>query len=81
MDDVAGAPWQALEHGAMHGRHILYAEDSILSQRIVKRMLDRVGVQCTVVDNGQAAVEAVLHASPPFDCILMVRRCKLGAPH
>jgi len=31
----------------MHGRHILYAEDSILSQRIVKRMLDRVGVHCT----------------------------------
>jgi hypothetical protein len=26
-----------------------------------------------VVENGQAAVDAVLRASPPFDCILMGR--------
>jgi len=59
------------EHKALRGRHILYAEDSIPSQKIVKRMLGRAGVQCTVVDNGEAAVHAALHAHPPFDCILM----------
>jgi CheY-like chemotaxis protein len=55
----------------LRGRHILYAEDSIPSQKIVQRMLERAGVRCTVVDNGEAAVHAALHASPPFDCILM----------
>ena len=34
-------------------------------------LLERAGAQCTVVENGKAAVEAALHASPPFDCILM----------
>ena len=29
------------------------------------------GVQCTVVDDGQAAVHAALHAHLPSDCILM----------
>jgi len=33
---------------ALRGRHILYAEDSVPSQMIVKRMLDRAGVQVTV---------------------------------
>ena len=60
-----------LQHAAMRGRHILYAEDSIASQTIVKRMLAHAGVQCTVVDNGEAAVHAALRAYPPFDCILM----------
>jgi len=58
-------------HGAVHGRRILYAEDSIVSQKIVKRMLERAGAQCTLVDNGELAVHAALHAYPPFDCILM----------
>jgi CheY-like chemotaxis protein len=38
---------------------------------IVRRMLERAEVRCTVVDNGEAAVHAALHASQPFDCILM----------
>ena len=60
------------QHEALRGRHILYAEDSIPSQLIVRRMLERAEVRCTVVDNGEAAVHAALHASQPFDCILMV---------
>jgi hypothetical protein len=32
-----------------------HAEDSIPSQKIVQRMLQRAGVQCTVVDNGEAS--------------------------
>ena len=59
------------QHEALRGRHILYAEDSIPSQKILKGMLDRAGVQCTVVEDGKAAVHAALHASPPFDGILM----------
>jgi hypothetical protein len=59
------------QYEALRGRHILYAEDSVPSQKIVQRMLERAGVRCTVVDNGEAAVHAALHASPPFDCILM----------
>jgi hypothetical protein len=47
---AAKAPPRGLQpqHEALRGRHILYAEDSVPSQMIVKRMLDRAGVQVTV---------------------------------
>ena len=56
------------------GCHLLYAEDSLPSQKIVKKMLEKVGAKCTVVDNGKKAVETVLNDFTMFDCILMVRR-------
>ena len=59
----------------------LYAEDSIPNQKIVKRMLERAGALCTVVENGEAAVYAALHAAPPFDCILMVWRYSVRIDH
>ena len=51
--------------------HLLYAEDSIPSQKIVKRMLENNGLKCTVVDNGKAAVEQTLQHPGVYDCILM----------
>jgi hypothetical protein len=38
----------------------------------MKRMLEKAGVRCSLVDNGKAAVEAVLADPSSFDCILMV---------
>jgi hypothetical protein len=54
------------------GRHLLYAEDSLPSQKIVTRMLVNAGARCSVVENGAAAVEAALNNPSMFDCILMV---------
>uniref|UniRef100_A0A7S0S9T0 Histidine kinase n=1 Tax=Mantoniella antarctica TaxID=81844 RepID=A0A7S0S9T0_9CHLO len=53
------------------GYHLLYAEDSLPSQKIVKRLLEKAGSKCTVVDNGKLAVEAALENPTMFDCILM----------
>jgi PleD family two-component response regulator len=53
------------------GYQLLYAEDSLPSQKIVKRLLEKAGSKCTVVDNGKLAVEAALENPTMFDCILM----------
>jgi hypothetical protein len=56
----------------LDGFHLLYAEDSLPNQKIVKRMLEKAGAKCTLVDDGKAAVEAALNNPKMFDCILMV---------
>jgi CheY-like chemotaxis protein len=53
---------------------VLLAEDGLDNQRIVTLMLERTGVDVTVVENGQLAVERALasrEAGIPFDLILM----------
>lgn len=53
---------------------VLLAEDGLDNQRIVTLMLERTGVDVTVVENGQLAVEsalASLEAGIPFDLLLM----------
>jgi CheY-like chemotaxis protein len=63
------------------GRHLLYAEDSLPSQAIMKRMLHKAGAKTTVVANGAAAVEAALNNPTLFDCILMVRLLLFSPAH
>jgi len=65
---VVALPVPALD---ITGCHLLYAEDSLTSQKIMKRMLEKAGVRVTLVDNGKAAVEAALDDCSQFDCILM----------
>jgi DNA-binding response OmpR family regulator len=67
----SATPAAALQHLANEGYHLLYAEDSMPSQKIVKRMLENAGLKCTVVDNGKAAVDEALNSPAMFDCILM----------
>lgn len=52
----------------LNGR-VLYADDNQDSQRLVALMLRDCGVQLTVVNNGQEAVDAL--QKQPFDLILM----------
>ena len=49
--------------------HVLYAEDSIDNQNLVKLLLSHTGAELTIVENGQAALDAVQEVD--FDLILM----------
>eukprot|EP01117_Protostelium_nocturnum_P000240 TRINITY_DN1030_c0_g2_i1.p1 TRINITY_DN1030_c0_g2~~TRINITY_DN1030_c0_g2_i1.p1 ORF type:complete len:586 (-),score=186.46 TRINITY_DN1030_c0_g2_i1:31-1788(-) len=53
----------------LKGLRVLLAEDNLLNQKVIKRMLDNLEVQVTAVDNGKKAVEAVQNQD--FDLILM----------
>jgi len=48
---------------------ILLAEDNPVNQKIAEKMLTRMGLRCTSVNNGQEAVRAVIKSN--FDLILM----------
>ena len=49
--------------------HVLLAEDNLVNQRVAVRLLDKRGHRVTVVDNGQAAVNAVIAGG--IDVVLM----------
>ncbi|MCB9879914.1 MAG: response regulator [Planctomycetes bacterium] len=49
--------------------HVLVVDDDLTNQRIAARMLDKLGVQATIVGDGQAAID--ITAGRQFDLILM----------
>lgn len=49
--------------------NILVAEDNTVNQRVIQLMLKRMGVGCTIVNNGEAAVTTGL--AEAWDAILM----------
>lgn len=49
--------------------HILVAEDNEMNQKIMGHLLEKLGHQCTIVQNGQEAVECA--QKQDFDLILM----------
>ncbi len=62
-DEETGAPEPLLP------MKVLVADDNIINQTILDRMLERLGHQVTVVGNGRQAVEAV--SSGQFDVVFM----------
>jgi len=54
---------------AQNKRRILVAEDNMVNQKVVLRILENMGYRVTIADNGMAAVEA--WANQTFDLILM----------
>jgi signal transduction histidine kinase/ActR/RegA family two-component response regulator len=46
-----------LETSILHGKHILIAEDNRINQMVTKKILEKDGVICTVVENGKDAIE------------------------
>lgn len=48
---------------------ILVVEDNIVNQKVASALLGKLGYHCTVVDNGEEAVEAVQQSK--FDLVLM----------
>ena len=54
--------------GVLRGQ-VLLAEDNHVNQRIAEKMLQRLGLQCHIVENGEQAVTEVLQKD--YDLILM----------
>jgi PAS domain S-box-containing protein len=50
--------------------HVLVAEDSDVNQKVVRLVLEKIGCQVTVADNGAEAIR-LLQLNGPFDLILM----------
>lgn len=53
----------------LRGLKVLLAEDNLVNQKIAVKLLEKQGWVVDAVDNGQAAVDKVLHAN--FDVVLM----------
>ena len=57
------------DEGSMTSIRVLMAEDNEINQLVVQTMLEATGLSLTVVENGQAALDAM--AGGHFDCVLM----------
>jgi signal transduction histidine kinase/CheY-like chemotaxis protein len=57
------------EEASMTSVRVLMAEDNAINQLVVQTMLEATGLSLTIVDNGQAALDAIAGAG--FDCVLM----------
>ena len=70
--EVAESPYPAVSR-PLEGKRVLVAEDTKGIQFLVKRILEREGVEVTVVGDGKSAVEAVNSASngTSFDAVLL----------
>jgi CheY-like chemotaxis protein/anti-sigma regulatory factor (Ser/Thr protein kinase) len=67
------APQPEREQGRLRGR-VLVAEDGADNQRLVRTMLERVGLEVDLAENGRVALEMVLagvDSGAPYDLVLM----------
>lgn len=48
-----------VETARAEGRLVLVAEDNSVNQKVIKMLLDKMGIACEVVDDGQAALNAL----------------------
>jgi CheY-like chemotaxis protein len=63
---VKRAPERRLE-----GMRLLVVEDNPNNQQVAQELLEAEGAVVQLADNGQAGVDAVREADPPFDAVLM----------
>lgn len=54
---------------ALHGAHILLAEDNPLNQQVAQKLLEDVGARVTLANDGKQALELLRQGH--FDCVLM----------
>ncbi len=68
-EEVAVKSNYLLEMDVLKGKRILIAEDNRINQMVTKKILEKDGVICTVVENGQEAINEMENNS--YDLILM----------
>ncbi len=74
LPDLRGAVSAAPAPGAVApGLRVLVAEDNAVNQRVVLRLLERIGAHAEVAGNGADALDALHRAAStdPFDVVLM----------
>ncbi|CCQ89649.1 putative Multi-sensor hybrid histidine kinase [Nitrospina gracilis 3/211] len=69
MRSAACKPESAFDPTTFHGCRVLVAEDNEINQEVVEELLQKVGFDVTIVDNGKAAVDRL--SSEEFDMVLM----------
>jgi signal transduction histidine kinase/ActR/RegA family two-component response regulator len=67
--DVESQSRQFSAASAGGGLHVLVADDHPTNQKLMRAFLERYGYSCVIVDDGQAAVDAL--AAGDFDIVLM----------
>jgi GAF domain-containing protein/DNA-binding response OmpR family regulator len=65
----SAAPTETAGPSALAGLRVLLAEDNAVNQKLALRLLERMGLSASVVEDGRAAIEAV--ESRNFDVVLM----------
>jgi two-component system, sensor histidine kinase and response regulator len=53
------------------GLRLLVVEDNAINQQVAQELLSAEGAWIEIAGNGQWGVDAVAHANPPFDAVLM----------
>jgi signal transduction histidine kinase/CheY-like chemotaxis protein len=57
--------------GRYAGKRVLVVEDGVVNQRITKAMMQKLGFEVEIAEDGRIALEKVATANPPFDLVLM----------
>jgi len=61
---VASAPVEKVVQGSsvnFTGKHILLVEDNLVNQKVASKLLERFGIQVSIADNGQKALDMLAH--------------------
>src|SRR5580658_1293171 len=66
---AATAPAHAVVADTLRRMRVLLAEDNIVNQKLARRILEKLGADVTVADNGEAAIAAL--AASAYDVVLM----------
>ena len=65
---AATVPARGVITGSLHLR-VLLAEDNVVNQKLARRLLEKLGAEVTVAENGEAAIAELTAAA--FDVVLM----------
>jgi PAS domain S-box-containing protein len=52
-------------------KHILLVEDNLINQKIAEKMLNRIGLRTSIANNGEEALQMILHGNIQYDLIFM----------
>jgi signal transduction histidine kinase/DNA-binding response OmpR family regulator len=66
---AATAPAPAARDEEFRSSQVLLVEDNVVNQKLMRRILEKLGADVTVVDNGEAAIAKL--SAMPFEVVLM----------